>query len=105
VVKNMPWLLRYLNQMFGIVLATLQKTCTAGAYTSVYCAVSSEVKDHNGYYYSNSQRCDTYGAAVKDVEAAKELWKVSAELVNIQWNETEQDVVQKAGTARGLVPS
>jgi retinol dehydrogenase-12 len=96
VVQNMPWLLRLLNQMFGVVLATLQKTCTAGAFTSVYCAVSSEVKDDTGYYYSNSQRCDTYGPAAKDMEVAKELWKVSAELVNIQWNETEQDVVLKA---------
>jgi len=98
VVQNMPWLLRVLNQMFGVVLATLQKTCKAGAFTSVYCAVSSEVNNDTGYYYSNSQRCETYGPAAKDMEVAKELWKVSAELVNIQWNETEQDIVQNAAS-------
>jgi hypothetical protein len=89
VVQNMPWHLKFLNQMFAFVLSTLQKTCEAGAYTSVYCAVSSEVKDESGYYYSNSQRCDTYGPA-QDREVAKEIWKVSDSLVNVQWNTEDE---------------
>lgn len=76
--------------MFGLVLITLQKTCRAGAYTSVYCAVSSDVKDESGYYYSNSQRYKIYGPAATDTELGKELWDVSAKLVNIQWIGTEE---------------
>lgn len=52
VVRNMPFLLKAGNILFGFVLRTLQKSPPAGAFTSVWCATSSDVT--SGLYYSNS---------------------------------------------------
>ena len=54
VVRNMPFLLKAGNMAFGFILRTLQKAPVAGAYTSVYCAGSNDLRGSTGLYYSNS---------------------------------------------------
>jgi NAD(P)-dependent dehydrogenase (short-subunit alcohol dehydrogenase family) len=54
VVRNMPWYLKYPNTVFGFVLALLQKTPEAGAYTSTYCATSPGLQEKSGCYFVNS---------------------------------------------------
>ena len=80
VVRNMPWYLKYPNMIFSFVLTTLQKSPPAGAYTNVYCATADEVKNLNGDYFSNSEAVPTNKHS-NDADAAKELWKLSADLV------------------------
>mmetsp|Transcript_16449 Transcript_16449/g.20098 ORF Transcript_16449/g.20098 Transcript_16449/m.20098 type:complete len:441 (-) Transcript_16449:569-1891(-) len=83
VVRNMPWYLRYPNMIFSFVLVILQKTPEAGAYTNVYCATSDDAQQYNGEYLSNSQVFKTNEFA-NDVEAGKELWRLSEQMVGIK---------------------
>jgi len=78
VVRNMPFFLKAGNIMFGFVLRTLQKSPPAGAFTSVWCATSSDII--SGLYYSNSSSVECSEAAKKS-EVASQLWEVSEELV------------------------
>ena len=82
VVRNMPWYLKYPNVLFSVILTTLQKTPEAGAYTSVFCASSNEVKQWNGEYFSNSKVMPTNQHA-SDATASKDLWKLSENLVGL----------------------
>ena len=82
VVRNMPWYLKYPNILFSFVLTTLQKSPAAGAYTSVFCATSDEAESLTGEYFSNSEAFPTNKYA-DDVDAAKELWELSAILVGL----------------------
>ena len=66
VVRNMPWYLRYPNKWFGFIVGALQKTPEAGAYTSVYCATSSELEGGSGKYYANSRRAPLTDVANDD---------------------------------------
>ena len=55
VTKNLPLWLRAGNYCFAFFIATLQKTPAAGAYTSLYCAISNEIYDKSGSYFVNSE--------------------------------------------------
>ena len=83
VVKNMPWILKYPNMFFGLVLVTLQKAPEAGAYTSVFCAMDDSLRGRSGEYFSNSEVVETNGFA-DDAESAKKLWDLSCELVGLE---------------------
>jgi hypothetical protein len=53
-----------------------------GAQTSLYCALSSEVKGLSGKYFENSQlsTITVKGKTEEDlIEAQEELWKISEE--------------------------
>jgi hypothetical protein len=54
------------------------KTTEEGAQTSLYCATSADVKDHDGRYYDECKDvpCSTLG---DDPELAKTLWQKSEE--------------------------
>jgi len=103
VTRNMPPWLRLPNAMFGFILAWLQKTPMAGAYTIVHCATNNSddndgdvlmtstkgkggAKHRDGYngakYYVNSRPTPLHPCAMDD-EAAAKLWKLSEELVKI----------------------
>ncbi len=82
VVRNMPWYLKYPNIMFSFILATLQKTPAAGAYTNVFCATSDEAIKWNGEYFSNSEPFPTNKHA-NDVRDAEKLWQLSEDMVGL----------------------
>ena len=82
IVNNMPWYLKYPNMVFAFLMTTLQKSATAGAYSSVFCASSDKVKELDGEYFSNSETFPTNRHA-NNFEAAKDLWKLSEEMVGL----------------------
>jgi len=82
IVKNMPWALKVGHEAFGFVLRLLQKTPSAGAYTSVWCAASDDLKRKSGKYYVNSRETVLRGVA-NDEEIASKLWELSSKLVKV----------------------
>ena len=66
---------RPLTFMFG-------KTVEQGAQTTIYLASSEEVEGVSGLYFDNCKPQEPSSAA-QDDEAAKKLWKISADLVGL----------------------
>ena len=92
VVRNMPWYLRYPNQLFAAFLAALQKTPTQGAWCSAYLAsVDVRRRDDNGEtlllpngkYWVNQKVQDLWPCA-QDLEGATKLWSDSERYVHFQ---------------------
>ncbi|XP_015268799.1 PREDICTED: retinol dehydrogenase 12 [Gekko japonicus] len=61
------------------------KTPQEGAQTSVYCAVAEELESVSGKYFSDCQPAYV-SAQGRNEETAKQLWKVSCELLGIKWD-------------------
>mmetsp|Transcript_65396 Transcript_65396/g.76845 ORF Transcript_65396/g.76845 Transcript_65396/m.76845 type:complete len:209 (-) Transcript_65396:109-735(-) len=86
VVKNLGNFLRYGDDFFGpFVVAPMQKTPEAGAYTSVYCAVASKdmlqnEQTCNTMYFVNSQM-QPLKLCAQDDEGAKKLWELTEKVV------------------------
>ena len=81
VVRNMPWYLRYPNQIFGLVLQTLQKTPTQGAWATVHAA---NMNVQSGLYWVNRKPQPLRGISPTQVsEEAERLWNESAQLVKL----------------------
>ena len=83
--RDMPWWLYHPNKIFSLLMVSLQKTPEAGAYTSVYCAITDTNKmDNEGCcYFVNSvpQQLDKCALNKKN---AKDLWDLSSQLVSRQ---------------------
>ncbi|MDG5789393.1 SDR family oxidoreductase [Evansella sp. AB-P1] len=62
------------------------KTPEKGAETAIYLATSPEVEGVTGKYFINKKPVETKGAT-KDEEVAKELWRISDELVGLNREE------------------
>lgn len=77
-VRDMPWYLYYLNKVFALFLATLQKTTCAGAYTSIFCVVmdSIEMDNIDDCYFVNS-KIQPIVRSASNGEDCKKLWKLS----------------------------
>ena len=71
--RNVPWGVRSLMKLFMI-------TNEQGAQTSLYCATSPEVAEHNGRYYDKCREKEPNPLS-RDVELARKLWEKSAEWV------------------------
>jgi len=78
----MNFFLRWGDKLAAPIMKLLQKTPEAGAYTSVYCAISDAVKNETGGYYVNSTRvrCSPQGC---NIEMGKMLWEKSLKLTKI----------------------
>ena len=86
VVRNMPWYLRYPNEVFAPVLATLQKTPAQGAWNTVYLAMAPNLRllpGLSGKYWVNRQTAHLFDFA-KDESAARSLWLKSARYVRLE---------------------
>merc|ERR1712071_185929 len=81
ITKNMPWWARYGSVCVSYLLATVMKSPSAGARTSVWCATSEQVREFNGLYFANSSVTPLRTSAAKDEEVAKKLWDKSEQLV------------------------
>lgn len=71
--RQIPWPFRSLMKLFMI-------SNEQGAQTTLYCATSSEVADHDGRYY-DKQREKKPSAVSEDAALARELWNKSEEWV------------------------
>ncbi|XP_077178616.1 retinol dehydrogenase 12-like [Paroedura picta] len=61
------------------------KTPKEGAQTSVHCAVAEELESVSGKYFSDCQPAYVSPQGRND-ETAKQLWRVSCELLGIKWD-------------------
>jgi NAD(P)-dependent dehydrogenase (short-subunit alcohol dehydrogenase family) len=68
--RRIPWPIRSIMKL-GMI------TNDEGAETSLHCATSPEVADHDGRYYDD-RREKTPSALARDPELARELWQRSA---------------------------
>jgi NAD(P)-dependent dehydrogenase (short-subunit alcohol dehydrogenase family) len=76
-VRDMPWYLYYLNKVFALFLATLQKTTCAGAFTSIFCVVMDTIDtDVDECYFVNSKIQPILRSASNE-EDCKKLWELS----------------------------
>lgn len=69
--RRIPWPIRPL-------VTARMLTNEDGAKTSIYCATSPEVADHDGRYYDHSREKKP-SALAEDAELAKALWEKSVE--------------------------
>ena len=63
----------------------LLKTEKEGALTTIYCAVSRKAGQETGLYYADSCVKEPSKVA-KNMDLREQLWKVSCELLDIQWD-------------------
>lgn len=73
VWRNVPWPFRSIIKIF-------MKTTEEGAQTSLHCASSPEVADHDGRYYEDCKAAPCSPLA-ENAELAKTLWQKSEEWV------------------------
>lgn len=68
--------------VLGPIFWMFVKTPVQGAQTTIHCAVSEDLENVSGLYFSDCKpkECSPLG---KDDEVAKKLWDVSAKLVSI----------------------
>ena len=62
------------------LLRTRIKTPLEGAQTTIYCAVSEEMKGVTGQYLADCQISETSHPQATDDELTERLWEVSAKL-------------------------
>ncbi|KAL9182194.1 hypothetical protein ACHAXT_012846 [Thalassiosira profunda] len=81
VVRDMPFYLFWPNKACSFVMALLQKSPRAGAFTSAFCAVADtkEMALNTDCYYVNSGPQPLDSSAVND-DDAKRLWEQSEAL-------------------------
>ncbi|GAX20777.1 hypothetical protein FisN_7Hh088 [Fistulifera solaris] len=81
VVRNMPWYLRYPNQIFGLLIQALQKTPTQGAWGTVH---ATNMNVQSGLYWVNRKPQPLRGVTpIQVAEEAEQLWIESAKLVQL----------------------
>lgn len=81
VTSNMQWYWRVPNLCFGLIVASLQKIPSEGAYSQVHMAAAPlDMLPENGSYISNGKvyQSSTASESMKD---AKRLWDLSERLV------------------------
>uniref|UniRef100_A0A8C5LUE8 Retinol dehydrogenase 11 n=1 Tax=Leptobrachium leishanense TaxID=445787 RepID=A0A8C5LUE8_9ANUR len=79
------WTLQF-SFLFRIVMYIFTSmffiSCHAGAQTVIHCAVSDEVLQHNGGYFSDCKPCKLR-PHVQDLGIAKKLWEASETMVGL----------------------
>jgi retinol dehydrogenase-12 len=74
---------RWLTPLIYPIIAHSAQTPLQGAQTSIYLASSSEVEGSSGLYYANQRPLhsnpDSY-----DVQVARQLWEISAQLTRLE---------------------
>ncbi|XP_013200704.1 retinol dehydrogenase 11 [Amyelois transitella] len=78
LLTTVPW-----GKYFRFIAKPFMKTSWEGAQTTIYLAVSPEVEDVTGYYYSDCRQKPTSELA-RDTELAQKLWTVSEKLVKLK---------------------
>lgn len=73
---------RWLTPFINPIIQRIGQTPLQGAQTSIYLAASPEVEGVTGLYYANKHPVKTSPASY-EVESARQLWAVSAQLVGL----------------------
>ncbi|XP_075070622.1 retinol dehydrogenase 12-like [Mixophyes fleayi] len=72
--------------LFRIVMCVITSlffiSCQTAAQTVIYCAVSDDILQHNGGYFSDSKPCKLH-PQVQDCGIAKKLWEASEAMVGL----------------------
>ncbi|XP_059046102.1 retinol dehydrogenase 11-like [Achroia grisella] len=79
IISTIPWL----NFIRPLIKPIMFKTVWEGAQTTIYLAVSPEVEDVSGYYYSDCRQKNT-SLQAQNKDLANELWKISLKLVKLE---------------------
>jgi NAD(P)-dependent dehydrogenase (short-subunit alcohol dehydrogenase family) len=83
VTSNMQWYWQLPNTIFAVIVRTLQKTPSEGAYSTVFCAVCPPKQlPPNGSYIVNCRAHPTLDCANSPRDAER-LWNISEELVGL----------------------
>lgn len=73
-----------LSLIYKCLMRHTLKTAEEGAQTSIYCAVSEEVKGQSGKYYQECQEAEEHSSELsKDIGMAKKLWEVSERITGL----------------------
>ncbi|KAI1902117.1 hypothetical protein AGOR_G00041410 [Albula goreensis] len=78
---------RHLNTPLKVAFTIVKpftKTAVQGAQTSIYCAVTPELANESGLYYSDCAQASCTRAA-RDDEMAQKLWELSCQMLGITW--------------------
>jgi len=78
VTREFPFILRHIYDFVGLLV---RKSPVQGAQTTIYCAVSEEVANETGLYYSDCAKKKPSALAL-DSEAALKLWNVTNEMIS-----------------------
>jgi NAD(P)-dependent dehydrogenase (short-subunit alcohol dehydrogenase family) len=73
---------RWLTPLINPVIQRIAQTPLEGAQTSIYLATSPEVEGVSGKYYADKRPIKSSPIA-DDLEAARQLWEVSSQLVGL----------------------
>ncbi|XP_060618436.2 retinol dehydrogenase 12-like [Anolis sagrei] len=74
----------YFLKVLQTIFSFMWKTVEEGAQTTVHCAVAEELESVTGKYFSDCKPAQVASQGLNE-DTAKKLWKVSCELLGIQW--------------------
>jgi retinol dehydrogenase 12 len=93
VTSNMQWFWRIPNEMFAIFVATMQKTPSEGAYSTVFLSAAPTLDlPPNGSYIVNCKQHPALPIA-ESTKDAERLWRISEHLVG--WDQPNKTNVEK----------
>jgi retinol dehydrogenase-12 len=70
------------NGIFKPLVKVIGKTAKQGAQTSIHCATSDDIPNHNGAYFDNCRVAQS-SVEAQDEKSAERLWEVSSKLVGL----------------------
>lgn len=77
--------MRYGNMLAQPLLATLHKTPSQGAYTSIYCAIDPDLEGIGGKYFFHCQAYPLSSYCMND-SIAYQLWDIMEKLIKNKYN-------------------
>ena len=96
--RNTPWYIKHFMQ--PILYKLWAKNAFEGAQTTIYLAVSPEVKNVSGLYFSDCKVVKSSDAS-NDQELATKLWSVSEELCGLSKTKQVDGKSAKSGSTFG----
>lgn len=79
-----------LDTIYKLAFRPFLKSAEEGAQTSIYCAVSDEVKGQSGKYYQECKEAEEHSSELsKDMGLAKKLWEVSEKITGLVEDKSE----------------
>jgi hypothetical protein len=81
--RNFHGCLGCLVKCFGPCFSCCSKTAEEGAETTIYCAVSPDIPNLAGCYFSDSA-VEQLSAKASNPQDAEKLWNLSSQLVKLE---------------------
>jgi len=83
----------YLLKLLYLIAKPFTKSLQQAAACSVFVATATELTNVGGLYFNNCQQCEPSSTAV-DKTAAKDLWKLTEDLIKDRTKHWYQDILQ-----------